>query len=58
MPGNFVTKQAENGLQSRFPENGKTTVWHCGLKLQRYLTRDRGWRYSMICYGLVWFGIN
>ena len=27
-------KQAENGLQSRSSENGKTAVWHYGLKLQ------------------------
>ena len=33
-------KQAENGLQSRSSENGKTSVWHYGLKLQWYLTRD------------------
>ena len=26
------TKQAENGLQSRSSENGKTAVWHYGLK--------------------------
>ena len=31
-------KQAENGLQSRSSENGKTAVWHYGLKLRRYLT--------------------
>ena len=29
-----VSKQAENGLQSRSSENGKTAVWHYGLKLQ------------------------
>ena len=27
-------KQAENGLQSRSSANGKTAVWHYGLKLQ------------------------
>ena len=27
-------EQAENGLQSRSSENGKTAVWHYGLKLQ------------------------
>ena len=27
-------KQAENGLQSRSSENGRTAVWHYGLKLQ------------------------
>ena len=27
-------KQAENGLQSRSSENGKTAMWHYGLKLQ------------------------
>ena len=27
-------KQAENGLQSRSSENGKTAVWLYGLKLQ------------------------
>ena len=27
-------KQAENGLQSRSSENGKTAVWHYGLKVQ------------------------
>ena len=27
-------KQADNGLQSRSSENGKTVVWHYGLKLQ------------------------
>ena len=31
-PAHF--KQAENGLQSRSSENGKTAVWHYGLKLQ------------------------
>ena len=30
----LLYKQAENGLQSRSSENGKTAVWHCGLKLQ------------------------
>ena len=30
----FIYKQAENGLQSRSSENGKTAVWHYGLKLQ------------------------
>ena len=29
-----VKKQAENGLQSRSSENGKTAVWHYELKLQ------------------------
>ena len=29
-----IKKQAENGLQSRSSENGKTAVWHYGLKLQ------------------------
>ena len=48
-------KQAENGLQSRSSENGKTAVWHYGLKLQWYLTGDRDWRYGMVWYGLVWF---
>ena len=33
-------KQAENGLQSQSSENGKTAVWHYGLKLQWYLTGD------------------
>ena len=33
--------QAENGLQSRSSENGKTAVWHYGLKLLRYLAGDR-----------------
>ena len=36
-----VRKQAKNGLQSRSSENGKTAVWHYGLKLQWYLTGDR-----------------
>ena len=27
-------RQAENGLQSRSSENGKTAVWHYELKLQ------------------------
>ena len=30
----FQKKQAENGLQSQPAENGKTAVWHYGLKLQ------------------------
>ena len=30
----LLYKQAENGLQSRSSENGKTAVWHCRLKLQ------------------------
>ena len=30
----FVYKQAENGLQSRSSDNGKTAVGHFGLKLQ------------------------
>ena len=30
----LLKKQAENGLQSRSSENGKTAVWHYGLKLQ------------------------
>ena len=30
----FKKKQAENGLQSQSSENGKTAVWHYGLKLQ------------------------
>merc|ERR1719422_1218861 len=51
----FKIKQAENGLQSRSSENGKTAMWHYGLKL--YLTRDRGWIYGMVWYGLVWFGM-
>ena len=29
-----MLKQAENGLQSRSSENGKTALWHYGLKLQ------------------------
>ena len=29
-----IKKQAENGLQSRSSENGKTAVWHYELKLQ------------------------
>ena len=29
----LMTQQAENGLQSRSSENGKTAVWHYGLKL-------------------------
>ena len=49
-------EQAENGLQSRSSENGKTAVWHYGLKLQWYLTGDRDWRFGMVWYGLVWFG--
>ena len=37
-------KQAENGLQSRSSKNGKTAVWHYGLKLQLlYLTGDMVW---------------
>ena len=32
--GQLAQKQAENGLQSRSSENGKTAVWHYGLKLQ------------------------
>ena len=50
-------KQAENGLQSRSSENGKTAVWHYGLKLQRYLTGDRDWRFGTVWYGLVWYGL-
>ena len=49
-------EQAENGLQSRSSENGMT--WHYGLKLQWYLTGDRGWRYGIIWYGLVWGGVT
>ena len=52
-------KQAENGLQSRSSENGKTAVWHYGLKLQWYLTRDKDWRYGMVWngfVGIVWYG--
>ena len=30
----LAKKQAENGLQSRSSKNGKTAVWHYGLKLQ------------------------
>ena len=30
----FTIQQAENGLQSRSSKNGKTAVWHYGLKLQ------------------------
>ena len=33
--------------------DGKTAVWHYGLKLQWYLTGDRDWRYGMIWYGFV-----
>ena len=29
-----ICQQAENGLQSRSSENGKTAVWHYRLKLQ------------------------
>ena len=46
-------KQAENGLQSRSSENGKTAVLHYGLTLQWYLTGDRDWRYGMVWYGFV-----
>ena len=52
-------KQAENGLQSRSSENGKTAVWHYGLKLQWFLTGDRDSRYGMVWYGfvgIVWYG--
>ena len=52
-------KQAENGLQSRSSDNGKTAVWHYGLKLQQYLTGATDWRYGMVWYGFVakvWFG--
>ena len=35
-----LKKQAENGLQSRSSENGKTGVWHYGLILLFYLTGD------------------
>ena len=54
----FIAKQAENGLQSRFSENGKTAVWHYGMKLHWYLTGDRDWRYGMVLYGfigIVWY---
>ena len=37
-PFTFQNKQAENGLQSRSSENGRTEVWHYGLKLQ--MTRE------------------
>ena len=30
----ILTEQAENGLKSQSSENGKTAVWHYGLKLQ------------------------
>ena len=33
-PIGLLLKQAENGLQSRSSENGKTAVWHYGMKLQ------------------------
>ena len=49
-PMSSPPKQAENGLQSRSSENGKTPVWHYGLKLQWYLTGDRDWRYGMVWY--------
>ena len=55
----MCSKQAENGLQSRSSENGKTAVWHYGLKLLWYLTGDRGWRYGMVWFGfvgIVWYG--
>ena len=32
--GCLQKKQAENGLQSRSSENGKTAGWHYGLKFQ------------------------
>ena len=51
-----IEKQAKNGLQSRSSENGKTAVWHYGLKLQLYLTGDRDLRYGMVL--LVWGGVR
>ena len=39
-PRLLIIKQAENGLQSRSSENGKTGVWHYGLILLFYLTGD------------------
>ena len=53
-----ILKQAENGLQSRSSENGKTAVWHYGLKLQWYVTGDRDWRFEIVWYGfvgIVWY---
>ena len=41
-------KQAENGLQSRSSENGRTAVWHYGLILHGF---------GIIWYGLVWHGM-
>ena len=34
LPPPINSEKAENGLQSRSSENGKTRVWHYGLKLQ------------------------
>ena len=51
-----IEKQAENGLQSRSSDNGKTAVWHYGLKLQWYLTRDIVW-FGMVLFGFVWFSL-
>ena len=53
----FYFKQAENGLQSRSSENGKTAVRHYGLKLQWYLSGDKDWRFGMVWQGLVWIGM-
>ena len=51
-------KQAENGLQLRSSENGKTAVWwHYGMKLQWYLNGDMVW-FCMVWYGfvgIVWY---
>ena len=48
-------QQAENGLQLQSSENGKTAVWHYGLKLQWYLTGERDWSGVYI---LSWNFIN
>ena len=46
-------KQAKNDLQSQSSENGKTAVWHFGLKLQWYFFGDRDWIFGMVWYGYV-----
>ena len=52
------SKQAENGLQSRSSKNGRTAVWHYGLKLLEIESWDMIW-FGMILYsfvGIVWYG--
>ena len=50
----FLSQQAENGLQSRSSENGKTAVCHCGLILHGF---GMIW-YGLVRFGKVWYGME